>query len=185
MSRNIAYNINPDVNVQTGADKTYFPVMGWSLYQKKVKIQVPDPTDPTKLTEKEVLEIETQTLDDLKTRGFYLRPDNKHFVFKYPQEFVTPSNVEKDKYIIFQYCRATYEGHMTGEIEVHADFVPRDTYCDSLVYQANLQVPDDNRKYKVTGNRKQGFEVWFTDGKGDRSHVIVPDDFTMYLKLVY
>ncbi|KAK8844267.1 hypothetical protein M9Y10_010787 [Tritrichomonas musculus] len=164
MSRLISYNINPDINVQTGADKTYFPIRGWALTQK---------------------EIQEQTLDCLKTRGFYFNPVNNHFAFMYPQEFVSPSNVEKDKYIIFQYCRCTYKNSINGEIEVHANFVPRDNYCDSLVYYANLQVPDDNRKYKVNSNRKQGFEVWFTNGKGDGTTTIVPDDFVLFLKLIY
>ena len=164
MSRLISYNINPDINVQTGADKTYFPIRGWKLNSTQIK---------------------EQTKDCLKTRGFYFNPKNSHFAFMYPQEFVSPSNVEKDKYIIFQYCRCTVNGSINGEVEVHSNFVPRDNYCDSLVYYANLQVPDDNRKYKVNSNRKQGFEVWFTDGKGDGTNAIVPDDFVMFLKLIY
>ncbi|KAK8857507.1 hypothetical protein M9Y10_015912 [Tritrichomonas musculus] len=164
MSRLISYNINPDINVQTGADKTYFPVRGWKLTGD---------------------EITAQTVNCLKTRGFYFNPANNHFAFMYPQEFVSPSNVEKDKYIIFQYCRCTVDGSISGEVEVHANFVPRDNYCDSLVYYANLQVPDDNRKYKVNSNRKQGFEVWFTDGKGDGTKTVIPDDFVLFLKLIY
>ena len=164
MSRIISYNINPDINVQTGADKTYFPIRGWKLNQK---------------------ELETQTVDCLKSRGFVFNPVNKHFIFHYPQEFVSPSNVEKDKYIIFQYCRCTVDGSISGEVEVHSSFVPRDQYCDFLVYYANLQVPDDNRKYKVNSNRKQGFEVWFTDGKGDGTKTVIPDDFVLFLKLIY
>ncbi|KAK8895979.1 hypothetical protein M9Y10_013865 [Tritrichomonas musculus] len=164
MSRIISYNINPDINVQTGADKTCFPVRGWHL------------SDP---------ELAAQDENSLKTQGFYFNPKNKHFIFQYPQEFVAPGNIEKDKYIIFQYCRCTVNGSISGEVEVHSNFVPRDNYCDSLVYYANLQVPDDNRKYKVNSNRKQAFEVWFTDGKKNGKNIIVPDDFVMFLKLIY
>ena len=164
MSRIISYNINPDVNVQTGADKTYFPIRGWKLSAK---------------------ESQAQNENSLKTQGFYYNSVTQHFTFQYPNEFVAPGNVETDKYIVFQYCRCTVNGSISGEVEVHSDFVPRDNYCDSLVYYANLQVPDDNRKYKVNGNRSYTFEVWFTDGKKNGKKVVTPDEFVIFLKLLY
>lgn len=72
---------------------------------------------------------------------------------------------------------------MPADIEIHSTIVPRDTYCDSLVYYCNLQPPDDNRKYKVNTNKRMGFEIWFTDAKGDK--IIVPDSFVVFLKLIY
>ena len=162
MSRVISYNINPNINVQTGEHKTYFPVRGRGLTNE---------------------ELRNQKTDDFGENGFYLRPDNKHYVYYYPQEFVAPSETGEDKYVIFQYCHCIVEGHLPADIEIHSTIVPRDTYCDSLVYYCNLQPPDDNRKYKVNTNKRMGFEIWFTDAKGDK--VIVPDSFVVFLKLIY
>lgn len=95
-----------------------------------------------------------------------------------PLEFVNSSN---DRYISFQYCRATCQHYLDGETEVHCSFVPRDEYCDSLVWYANLTPPDDNRKYEII-SRKNTFKVWFTDAEGKE---IKPDNFTLFLKLEY
>lgn len=95
-----------------------------------------------------------------------------------PPEFVNLSN---DRYISFQYCRATCKHYLDGETEVHCSFVPRDEYCDSLVWYANLVPPDDNRKYEII-SRKNTFRVWFTDAEGKE---IKPDNFTLFLKLEY
>lgn len=150
----IDYMVGRTVNIQDGPDKTYFIIRGIRL------------TDP--------YEIKLQNEQFGKTLdGFYYYPDKKEWYYKYPQEFVAPSN--NDKYLIFQYCRATEDKSTHTEIEVHADFIPRDEYCDHLVYYANLPVPDDNRKYKMNDNRKTGFSVWFTNGKG-RGKAIGPVD---------
>ena len=85
---------------------------------------------------------------------------------RFPPEFINSLN---DRYISFQYCRATCNGYLDGETEVHASFVPRDEYCD------------DNRKYKYTLNHDR-FKNWFTDSTGNE---IVPDNFTLFLKLQY
>ena len=158
MSTTISYNLNNRLNVQTGQHKTYFPIRG------------------KRLTEEEA-----------KTDHHYFDDDGSDFVyetkswrFKYPYQFLAPS--ENDKYIIFQYCRATVNGSIDGETTVHASFIPRDQYCDNLVYLANLQVPDDNRKYLMNTNTSETFEVWFRDGNGNK---IVPDSFVMFLKLEY
>ena len=167
MSRIIPYQVNPNINVQTGVDKTYFPIRGWKLSSE---------------------EINNQTPEDIGRRGFYFNPENNHFIFRYPQEFVSPTNNNADKYIIFQYCRATVDGHFHTELEVHANFIPRDQYCNYLVYYCNLQVPDDNRKYRVNENRKQGFEVWFIDGTlpdPDKQKAVIPNSFVLFLKLIY
>ena len=109
------------------------------------------------------------------TKTYFITRDYDN---KFPPEFVTSRN---DRYISFQYCRATYNDYIDGETEVHASFVPRDEYCDSLVWYANLTPPDDNRKYKYTLNHDR-FKVWFTDAVGNE---ITPDNFTLFLKLEY
>ena len=97
---------------------------------------------------------------------------------KLPIEFVYSKN---PKYIVFQYCRATCNGYLDGETEVHASFIQRDNYCDSLVWYANVVPPDDNRKYEFIGT-KRDFKIWFTDVEGNE---IKPDNFKLFLKLIY
>ena len=97
---------------------------------------------------------------------------------KLPIEFVYSKN---PKYIVFQYCRATCNGYLDGETEVHASFIQRDKYCDSLVWYANVVPPDDNRKYEFIGT-KRDFRIWFTDVDGKE---ITPDNFKVFLKLIY
>lgn len=104
--------------------------------------------------------------------------DKKRFTFELPMEFV---NSNKDRYISFQYCRATCNHYLDGETEIHASFIPRDDYCDSLVWYANLLPPDDNRKYEII-NTRSTFDVWFSDATGK---LIVPDNFVLFLKLEY
>ena len=162
MSRVISYNINPNINVQDGVHKTYFIVRGRRLTRDEIAAQKPDNFDPD---------------------GFYFNPLNDSYVFYYPKEFVTPSETGEDKYLVFQYCHLTLNESLPADIEVHASFIPRDNYCDSLVYYTNLQPPDDNRKYKVNTNKKMGFEVWFTNSSGKKK--IVPDDFVIFMKLIY
>ncbi len=151
---------------QTGVDKTYFPVRGYTLSLEESMKQMKPNGDI-----------------DMETRGFFYNYEKQRWIFYYPQEFVNPS--EHDKYIIFQYCRCSVNDHYNAEIEVHASFIPRDQYCDHLVYYANLQVPDDNRKYKVNTNQKMGFEVWFTDGTGKLFEKDDRINFVMFLKLLY
>ena len=155
MSRVISYNINPNLNVQDGVHKTYFIIRGW-----KVDYQT--------------------SIDE---HGFMFIPSINHYCYYYPQEFVAPNESGADKYLIFQYGRLTIDKHFPADIEIHASFIPRDNYCDSLVYYANLQPPDDNRKYKVNTNKQMGFEIWFTDSTGKTT--IVPDNFVIFLKLIY
>ena len=109
------------------------------------------------------------------TKTYFITRDYDNVL---PPEFVNSSN---DRYISFQYCRATCKHYLDGETEVHCSFVPRDEYCDSLVWYANLVPPDDNRKYEII-SRKNSFKVWFTDAEG---HEIKPDNFTLFLKLEY
>lgn len=109
------------------------------------------------------------------TKTYFITRDYDNIL---PPEFVNSSN---DRYIAFQYCRATCKHYLDGETEVHCSFVPRDEYCDSLVWYANLVPPDDNRKYEII-SRKNSFKVWFTDAEG---HEIKPDNFTLFLKLEY
>ena len=97
---------------------------------------------------------------------------------KLPIEFIYSKN---PKYIVFQYCRATCNGYLDGETEVHASFIQRDKYCDSLVWYANVVPPDDNRKYEFIGT-KRDFRIWFTDVDGKE---ITPDNFKVFLKLIY
>ncbi len=95
-----------------------------------------------------------------------------------PMEFICSKN---KRYISFQYCRATCNGYLDAETEVHASIIQRDNYCDSLVWYANLLPPDDNRKYEFIGTNRN-FRVWFTDSIGNE---IIPDNFTLFLKLEF
>ena len=108
-------------------------------------------------------------------KTYYITKDFHNY---WPPEFIASN---RPRYVYFQYCRATCDGYLDGETEVHCSFVPRDEYCQSLVWYANLLPPDDNRKYLYTLN-EDGFEVWFTDPNGDR---IAPDNFKLFLKLEY
>ncbi len=159
MSRVISYNINPNLNVQDGVHKTYFIIRGWKVDWEK--------------GEKTSFEKD----------GFVFNPKRTSYIYYYPQEFVAPNETGDDKYLIFQYGRLTIDKHFPANYEIHASFIPRDNYCDSLVYYANLQPPDDNRKYKVNTNKQMAFEIWFTDSQGKKR--IQPDDFVIFMKLIY
>lgn len=166
MSRVISYNINPNLNVQAGVHKTYFIIRGRNLGKDEDGKTIPIPTE-----------------QDYDKNGFYYIEETKNFMYYYPQEFVAPSETGSDKYIVFQYCHAILDGGLSAEIEIHSDFIPRDTYCDSLIYYCNLQPPDDNRKYCVNTNKQMGFSIWFTDSTG--LNKIVPDNFVAFFKLYY
>ena len=103
----------------------------------------------------------------------------KDFENEWPEEF---QEARGDRYIYFQYCRVTCNGYLDAETEVHCSFIPRDEYCDSLVWYGNLLPPDDNRKYKYPALSRNGFTIWFTDTAGN---TIIPDSFTLFLKLEY
>lgn len=178
MNTNIRYS-----SIQSGVDKTYFIIRGWTLTEDEAKKQ--NEVIEIKETDKDGKEVvvRTEYPGELyqKANGFYYDYENKAWIYHYPQEFVAPS--EHDKYIIFQYCRCSVDDSIHGECEVHASFIPRDQYCDSLVYYANLQPPDDNRKYKVNTLTEQRFAVWFTDGMGKPWTERI--NFVIFLKLVY
>ena len=97
---------------------------------------------------------------------------------EFPKEFANSLN---KRYISFQYCLAICNEYIDGETAVHADFIQRDNYLDSLVWYANMAVPDDNRKYEYIGT-KRTFRIWFTDSSGNE---IKPDRFTLFLKLEF
>ena len=194
MSRVISYNINPNLNVQTGSHKTYFIIKGNNPYLKP-NGDMMDSDEIEEEKEKQRLEEtkeedELMSADDIRIKysvdfwpeNFYFNYDTYDFIFYYPQDFIAPSETGEDKYIIFQYCHCVVNKSTTSDYEIHSNIIPRDTFCDSLVYYCNLQPPDDNRKYRVNTNKKMGFNVWFTDYKGNR---IIPDYFTVFLKLIY
>lgn len=165
MSRVISYNINPNLNIQEGVHKTYFIIRGKKLSDEEIAIQ---------------------NVDDISSEKYYFvkKDEQKEvYVYYYPSEFTAPSETGEDKYIIYQYGRCEVNGSFPTDVELHASFVPRDKYCDSLVYYMNLQPPDDNRKYKVNTNKQMGFEIWFTDSTGEKART--PDNFVIFLKLVY
>ena len=109
------------------------------------------------------------------TKTYFITRD---YVNSFPEEFCESRN---NRYVYFQYCRATCNGYLDAETEVHCDFIPRDEYCDSIVWYANMLPPDDNRKYRYTLNHNK-FKVWFTDATGK---TITPDNFTLFLKLEF
>ena len=201
MSRVISYNINPNLNVQAGVHKTYFIIRGRNLRkeleeeQKKKEEEAEgegdegdedegdeDEGEGEEEEEEEAKEDEL-LMQDYDKNGFYYKEETKTFMYYYPQEFVAPAETGSDKYIVFQYCHAILDGGLSAEIEIHSDFIPRDTYCDSLIYYCNLQPPDDNRKYCVNTNKQMGFSIWFTDSTG--LNKIVPYNFVVFFKLYY
>ena len=109
------------------------------------------------------------------TKTYYITRDYEN---ELPQEFCNSLN---KKYISFQYCRTTCNNYLDGETEVHCSFIQRDNYCDSLIWYDNLSPPDDNRKYEYIGTKRK-FTIWFTDAVGNK---IIPDNFTLFLKLEY
>ncbi len=109
------------------------------------------------------------------TKTYYITKDYNN---ELPVEFCNSLN---KRYISFQYCRATCDGYLDGETEIHASFIQRDEYCDSLVWYCNIQPIDNNRKYEYIGT-KRDFKVWFTDCEGN---IIEPDNFTLFLKLEF
>ena len=114
-----------------------------------------------------------QRLDTVKT--YFITKDYENDL---PPEFVNSLN---KRYISFQYCLAVCNEYIDAETEVHASFIQRDNYCDSLIWYSNLTPPDDNRKYEYIGTKRH-FRIWFTDPEGNE---IKPDRFTLFLKLEY
>ena len=96
----------------------------------------------------------------------------------FPPEFAFSLN---KKYVSFQYCLAVCNEYIDAETAVHADFIQRDNYCDSMIWHANSVPIDQNRKYEYIGTKRK-FRVWFTDSKGNE---IKPDRFTLFLKLEF
>ena len=95
-----------------------------------------------------------------------------------PIEFIYSKN---KKWIVFQYARVTCNGYLDGESELHASFIQRDKYADSMVWYGNVVPPDDNRNYEYIGTKRE-FKLWWTDTNGN---VIEPDNFKVFLKLIY
>lgn len=158
MSTTIPYN-PPRITTQNKElTKTYFPIRGYKLSKEEAA--------------KDQLHFDDDSSDFVY--------EKKLWRFKYPEEFVNSDSNEK--YIIFQYGRVTVNKSINGETTIHASFVPRNDYFDSIVYLANLQVPDDNRKYLIDTFPGHTFEVWFRDANGQ---IVVPDSFVIFLKLVY
>lgn len=196
MSRVISYNINPNLNVQTGAHKTYFIIKGKNPdikedgQYKTQEEKEQEAEEKRKKEEKEREDDQYLSPEEIRLKykidfgpdNYYYNEREKEFIYYYPQEFIAPSETGEDKYVIFQYCHCVLHDSTPTDFEIHSTIVPRDTFCDSLVYYCNLQVPDDNRKYRVNTNKQMGFKVWFTNYKGER---IIPDYFTVFLKLIY
>ena len=95
-----------------------------------------------------------------------------------PMEFICSRN---PRYISFQYCRCTCEGYLDAETTIHGSFIQRDQYCDSMIWYCNMLPPDDNRKYEFIGTKRE-FKIWF---KGPNDEEVIPDNFTVFLKLEY
>lgn len=136
------------LSYQTPPAKTYYIIRGWTLNDEEYKKQAASP------------QLFAQQY------GFNFDAINNEWYYSFPAEFTAPS--DHRKYVVFQYCRCCVNDHYPSDLEVHASFIPRDQYCDSLVYYANVQVPDDNRKYQVYCSTKTDFRIWFTNGKGKR-----------------
>jgi hypothetical protein len=110
----------------------------------------------------------------------------------FPIEFLQSRN---QKWIVVQNCRCIYNGFMTGDIMLHADFIERDRYLDSFCSFTNT-ILKKYKKWEVI-NPKQFLTVWFTDIKGNPVNInldikpgeqIPPDtitDVVIELMLIY
>ena len=56
------------------------------------------------------------------TKTYFITKDYHN---ELPVEFCNSLN---KRYISFQYCRATCDGYLDGETEIHASFIQRDEY---------------------------------------------------------
>lgn len=90
---------------QTEVDKTYFPIRGYTISEHKAKKQY-----------------QKDGKIDFEIRGFFYDYNRRRWIFFYPQEFMNPS--EHGKYIVFQYCRCSFNDHFNSIIEVLASFIP-------------------------------------------------------------
>ena len=95
----------------------------------------------------------------------------------FPPDFLNSKN---KKYIQFRWCRGLWKGKLVGDISLHADFICRDRYMDSMVCYIN----DDQGKYEKYeyNSTSRKFKVWFKDIKGNP---VEPEAFTLKLMLIY
>ena len=82
---------------------------------------------------------------------------------KFPPEFVASRN---KRYIVVQDCKCLVKGHAISDIELHADFIKRNAYCDHFVMFCNDNCLPKYKKYEYTAS-DVGFKVWFTDTEGN------------------
>ena len=96
---------------------------------------------------------------------------------KFPPAF----NVSKNpRYIIVRSCKCLKDDILVGDLELHADFVVEDPYCDHYVCNVN-EILTKPIKYEYNKS-SLGFNVWFTNMYGEKVDV---DTFLLHLLLIY
>ena len=97
--------------------------------------------------------------------------------FELPIDFISSKN---DKYIVVQYCAATYKDYLTGDLCLHSNLVQRDDYLNGFIMLCNKR-QTKYRKYKYLGTQRR-LRIWFTDISGNE---IEPDAFILSMLLIY
>ena len=201
MTRPVVNFTQPIEYYEPPTRKTYYPIRGWKTLEEiqtfwgnKIELFHPH-FNPELIDFKVITNLDDLTPEEKKKlnnlrvlvdyynnnypkKTFQYDLNTKKFQFNFPSAFIQSKH---QKYVVFQYCRATCDGYIDGETEIHCDFIPRDDFCDGLIWYANVVPPDDNRKYEMI-NTKTHFHIWFTNAIGQ---VICPDNFVLFLKLIY
>ena len=84
------------------------------------------------------------------------------FENKFPADFISSRN---KKYIVVQDCKCIIDGSMPSDVELHADFIKRDAYCDHFVMFCNDTALKKYKKYEYDSHDTT-FKIWFTDLDG-------------------
>jgi hypothetical protein len=100
-------------------------------------------------------------------------------VNKFPIEFTSSKN---RKYIVVQHCRCIYNEYLTGDIQVHADFIQRNHYLDYFACFTNT-IMTKYKKFEFIGSQP-GFTIWFTNMSGEDMTDRV-SNFVLELLLIY
>ena len=97
---------------------------------------------------------------------------------RFPSQFVCSKN---PRYIVVQHCKVLYNGSIASNIELHADFIKRDHYCDYFVMFCNENNLAKYKKYEYTDNSPT-FNIWFT--KMGETIPLPEKDITFKLQLL-
>lgn len=99
------------------------------------------------------------------------------YLTDFPPDFRCSKN---ERYIIVQQCKCIYKDFLVGDVELHADFIERQAYCDHMCIYCN-EIRTKYKKYRYTGDSRN-FRIWFTLMDGT---VVEPQHFKLELLLIY